>query len=267
MGPTGPAGTSVTILGSYNNYDDLKKDHPMGTPGQSYLVGDNLYVWSENDNDWIDVGVIRGPAGAPGPEGERGLMGPQGPQGLQGIQGEQGPRGEIGPTGPTGPELIKAAYLVTFNQGYSSEGLKVNANSRIPIARKEMQTSDIVTLSDDNIIQFNQIGYYRVTFYVNGYAPLSGSIFNPTTDFIAIGFRQINTDLIYIGDSKFTNENIPVQIYGDGIVTVEDTSNKYELINLTSKEFFLRSPAINDINTNSYFANATVRLIIEYLGQ
>ena len=97
-GPMGPAGTSVTILGSYDDISDLKKDHPKGSPGQSYLVEDNLYVWSDTLGDWQDVGVIRGPQGIPG---EPGPIGPVGPRGMQGLPGIQGEKGEMGPTGAT----------------------------------------------------------------------------------------------------------------------------------------------------------------------
>ncbi len=122
-GPQGPAGVSVTILGNYDSYNDLIAHHPTSTIGSSYLVGDDLYVWSEEENEWANVGHIRGPKGETGPQGligpkgETGLQGPrgpQGPQGEQGIQGEQGEKGEqgipgekgetgdIGPQGPKG---------------------------------------------------------------------------------------------------------------------------------------------------------------------
>ncbi len=104
-GETGTPGTSVTILGSYASIDELNREHPEGFVGQSYLVGPNLYVWSENNSAWENVGQIQGP---PGEKGERGLQGPQGdqgpvgPMGPQGEQGLQGPRGEQGIQGETG---------------------------------------------------------------------------------------------------------------------------------------------------------------------
>ena len=39
----------------------------------------------------------------------------------------------------------------------------------------------------------------------------------------------------------------------------------YELANLNMYPLYLITPFINDINTNSYFANSTVTLFIEYL--
>ncbi len=126
-GEMGPPGTSVTILGSYDTISELKAEHPTGEIGQSYLVGENLYVWSNETQDWENVGVIKGPkgdqgetgpagpigpqgpVGPMGPQGERGIQGPQGDQGVQGPRGEQGiqglegPRGEQGPRGEEGP--------------------------------------------------------------------------------------------------------------------------------------------------------------------
>ena len=201
-GPTGASGTSVTILGSYDTLEDLNKEHPDGSPGDSYLVGDNLFVWSNNDKNWQDVGVIRGPQGIEGeigPTGPRGLQGPQGPQGIPGEIGPMGPMGVIGPTGPTGPEIIESAYLVTFNEGYPADGLEVASNNRIPIKRNEISSTNIVNLNSDNTFQLNKIGYYKIAFTVSAYTKRADpQTFNPDTDFISVGLRLINTDLILI---------------------------------------------------------------------
>ena len=120
-GPTGPTGakgadgTGVTILGSYDTVEQLKAAHPTGNPGDSYLVGGYLYVWSAADNDWINVGQIQGPQGDTGPQGPQGptgatgatgptgATGATGPQGEQGNPGSDGAKGDTGPIGPTGP--------------------------------------------------------------------------------------------------------------------------------------------------------------------
>lgn len=93
-GPTGPAGQSgisTTIKGEYDSLEELDNIHPTGEQGDAYIVGGDLYVWI--NDDWIDVGEMRGP---------QGVQGPQGIQGMPGHQGVQGPQGEIGPTGPQG---------------------------------------------------------------------------------------------------------------------------------------------------------------------
>lgn len=92
-GLSGRDGTSVTILGSYNTQEELISAHPTGNAGESYLVSGDLYVWSQSDNLWNNVGTIQGPQGI---QGEQGIQGPQGPQGEAGVQGPQGIQGEPG---------------------------------------------------------------------------------------------------------------------------------------------------------------------------
>lgn len=242
-GEDGIPGTSVTILGSYDNVDDLKNDHNSGSPGDGYLIGDDLYVWSANENEWKDVGVIRGP------------------------KGEKGEKGEKGDNGKDGIEKIPASYIVTFNESYPQDGFPVLESSRIPLKRKDIESDKITVLHPDNLISFNKIGYYRITFTVNAYKKISTPNFVQNTDFIAIGFRKKDTDLIYVGDSKFIYRSEPQEIHAEGIITVEDTNNEYELVNLSQDTIYLITPFINDIDkTRSYFINPTVRLIVEYLG-
>ena len=136
LAPKGTDGTSVNILGSYDSYEALKQAHPTGNIGDAYIVQGDMYVWNVEEQDWVDVGDIQGPAGEPGQDGtngksayqiwldnggvgteqdyldslkgEKGDVGPEGPQGpkgeqgLQGLQGLQGEKGEQGIQGPKG---------------------------------------------------------------------------------------------------------------------------------------------------------------------
>ena len=68
----GPAGTGVTILGSFETEAALNAAHPTGSVGDSYLVSGYLYVWSATDNKWLNVGSIQGPKGEKGADGEDG---------------------------------------------------------------------------------------------------------------------------------------------------------------------------------------------------
>ena len=103
-GDKGEDGTGVTILGSYESEDALVSAHPTGSIGDSYIVQGDLYVWSQTNSSWKNVGTIKGPQGDQGPEGPQGPQGIQGPQGEVGPSGEQGPKGDTGATGPQGPE-------------------------------------------------------------------------------------------------------------------------------------------------------------------
>ncbi len=243
-GPTGPAGTSITILGSYDSIDQLQAENPNGNLGDGYLVGDDLYVWSDNENSWANVGTIKGPTG------------PAGPQGIE------------GPTGPAGPQKISAAYFVSFEDNYPSDGLEIREGERLPIMRKELDTGNICEYDpNDNTIQFNKEGYYKISFTVNAYVPYFNTSFDSKIDFIAIGFELAGTNVPFVGDSQWATLGAPIKLFGQGIITVDNIANAYELINLSKRSIFLKTPNLKDTNTGSYFINAPVTIIVEYLGK
>ena len=83
-------------------------------PGKFWMrtVGSSgfLYIWANDQWEFIGGGGGEGPPGPQGPEGPEGPQGPAGPQGEQGIQGQQGeqgipgPQGDQGIQGPEGPQ-------------------------------------------------------------------------------------------------------------------------------------------------------------------
>ena len=78
-----------------------------------------------------------------------GPTGPRGPRGLPGM---------TGPTGPSGSRNSRSAYFVTFNDGTSQDGIPVNTNSPLPIDRKELDITNLVTLDTTKQTQnLNQI--------------------------------------------------------------------------------------------------------------
>lgn len=107
----GKDGTSVNILGSYNSLEELKQAHPTGNVGDAYIVQGDMYVWSVEDNTWIDVGDIQGPPGTNGKDGENGKSSyqiwlEQGNTGseqdyLNSLKGKDGKDGEDGVDGYT----------------------------------------------------------------------------------------------------------------------------------------------------------------------
>lgn len=113
-GPTGPTGYGVRVLGTYATYASLISDNPVGTVGDAYVIGTNLWIWSELSESWTDVGQFVGETGATGPTGPTGAAstvagptgptgpagGPTGPTGPTGAVGPTGPQGQVGPTGP-----------------------------------------------------------------------------------------------------------------------------------------------------------------------
>lgn len=229
-GDKGENGTSVKILGSYDTYDDLIREHNIGNIGDSYIVDEDLYVWSNNTNTWDNVGKIKGPKG------------------------------------DNGPQKIKSSYLVTFNNNTTYEGLTINSLERLPIGRIELDIDKLINLnSNDNTISFNETGYYKISFIINARI-MQNNDFDPNTDFISIGLREVNTDNIYIGSSKFIYNNSYNTLNAEGIISVIDTNKNYELVNLSKKDIYLNTPDIINIKSNSYFTNPLISIIIEYLG-
>lgn len=179
------------------------------------------------------------------------------------IIGPTGPRGLIGPTGPKGEKgdlNISEAYIVTFNDGNI---IPVLSNNRLPLRRIEININDIVSI-DNDYIKFNKIGYYKVSFIVSSSTEKTDT---SSTDFVSLGLRLINTDNIYIGASKWIYNNEFSQITSQGIISIYDINNLYELVNVSPKTIYLNSPDLNDIKSDSYFTNWLVNVKIAYLGR
>jgi hypothetical protein len=123
-GPAGSDGVSITMLGSYAAIETLMFEHPIGMPGDSYIVDGDLVTWNLVDQSWNDVGRIQGPQGLEGSQGLQGDTGLQGPQGVQGLQGPAGPAGEPGPAGAqgvAGERGIPGVQGVAGEQGVQGE--------------------------------------------------------------------------------------------------------------------------------------------------
>lgn len=177
------------------------------------------------------------------------------------------PQGPTGPVGPIGPSNIRNAYLATFNNGTVANGIAIPENEALPIDREEANTTGLITLdSQEDTIQFNVTGLYKITFTVSAYVIPNNQGFNPETDFVSIGFRKKDSDSIFIGASQYNTNEISSQIIGQGILSVANTTDLYELANLSKQNIYLRAPKIDFINTTSHFANSVVTIVIEYLG-
>lgn len=124
-GPAGADGKSFVIQDVYATLGALKTAIPEGNEYAYQVSADkNIYIWSENETDWVSLGQLQGPTG---PQGIQGIQGPkgdtgaQGPQGIQGVQGEQGPKGPQGERGPQGTSGAdgKSAYTAATESGYT----------------------------------------------------------------------------------------------------------------------------------------------------
>lgn len=190
-----------------------------------------------------------------------------------------------GPTGPAGPINVNVGNTYTINSNKNAkvqnsgtndnvildfyipkgnDGIEVKIMEDIPISRKEIDNKNIVTLNN-NKIKFNKAGHYKISFKVNAYVK-KDNVFDPSKDFVAIGFKPNNSDNIYVGASNFISDEMPKEIIADGIVAVVDTNTEYSLVNLGKKSIYLKTPDLNNINSDSYFVNSPVLITIEYLG-
>lgn len=180
-------------------------------------------------------------------------------------KGFDGASGDIGPTGPEGPQIIKASYVVSFEDNYPSEGLEIKENALLPLARIEINQGNIINIQD-NILKFLIPGHYKINFIVNAAIKKDNTVFDEKKDLLSIGFRKKNSDDIYIGNSLWSNDSISKSIIAQGILAVTNINDEYELVNLTKRPIYLKVPKIENINTRSFFVTLPVNLVIEYLG-
>ena len=282
-GPTGPSGGPTGPTGSTGATGATGPTGPTGATGSTGPTGptgptgatgatETLAVGTTTTGDAGTNAIVTDSSGSPNHVFDfvipRGFDGEDGIDGDTGPTGPTGPTGATGPTGPTGPTLYRDAYLVTFNDGTSTEGIAVAAGERLPIDREELDISDIITLdTNEEVIQFNVAGYYKITFIVSAYVTPNGEEFDPEKDFVSIGFRQVGTDNILIGASQWSYYDEAKQIVGEGLIAVENIANAYELVNLGKTNIYLNTPNLGDISSGSYFTNSIVTILIEYKGR
>ncbi len=184
-----------------------------------------------------------------------------------GLIGPTGPKGDTGSTGPTGPmgPSIRMAYLVTFNHESMPDGVEISTLEKIPIEKKELDPSNLVSINN-NSIKFNEIGYYKITCITYAIPKLNDTP-NPDTDFVSIGLKLNNTDNIYIGSSHWIYDDSSSQIIAQGIISVENIENEYSLVNLGKNSIFINTPSLSNISSISYFSNSCLTIVVEYIGR
>jgi hypothetical protein len=134
-GTTGPAGSGVSVLGSYATLGLLQADNPLGNIGDAYVIDQNLYVWSDLNQEWFDAGTFVGDTGPSGPTGPTGSTGPQGEAST--VTGPTGPTGPLSITGPTGPTAANASGSVgtiQWDSGYIYVCTGLNTWKRVAIS-------------------------------------------------------------------------------------------------------------------------------------
>lgn len=72
-GEKGDVGQGINILGEFATLADLQAAHPVGNPGNSYMVGivnpKDLYIWDTATRTWTNEGALQGVKGDSGDAG------------------------------------------------------------------------------------------------------------------------------------------------------------------------------------------------------
>jgi hypothetical protein len=230
-GPTGPQGSGINILGSYATYNLLIADTPVGSIGDGYLVGSNLYIWSDLNQEWVLSGPIVGPTGSTGPTGATGPAGvggsigntgptgpsggPTGPTGPTGATGATGPTGLTGVTGSTGPAGVRSSVLFRYSSTITeadpgSGYFRFNNGDTSLITRLYINSLDFATSADQTewlnfldsstnptvkgVINFlGTTGAFRSSYAVTGISEDQGGWFKVTISHISGSILTNNT--------------------------------------------------------------------------
>ena len=268
-GPTGPAGPATISVGETHTINSNQEARVLNTGTNTNAVLDFFIPKGDDGNcEKIAIGkteTLDANARAQAIDnfdGKTHTIDFYIPQGFDGVKGE---KGDIGPTGPQGPSLIETTYIAKFIDTFKAEGIEVKEMENVPLTRKEIDTKNTVTV-ENNTIKFTKIGHFKVSFKVNAYVKKSGADFDASKDFVALGFKPKDSDNIYIGASAFIPDEVSREITADGILAVVDINQEYNLVNLSKQSIYLKTPDLENINSNSYFVNSPVTIIIEYLG-
>lgn len=148
-GKDGVDGNTIKIIDKIENADALPPDGNQF--GDAYVVGKDLYVWSENG--WLNTGGFEGPQGEQGIQGPQGLKGDKGEKGDTGLKGDKGDTGEVGPQGPKGDQGIQGIQGPKGDKGDpgkdGADGTSITVDD-IPLATTQsdgrMAASDKVQL-------------------------------------------------------------------------------------------------------------------------
>ena len=219
----------------------------------------------------LEFQIPRGATGPQGEKGEKGDKGEIGPQGVQGIQGIRGPQGERGERGATGPYQIKSAFIVSYNNDpfvFPKDGMEIAPLQRLPLMRKELDYGGIVELdSNDNTIQFNTTGVYKITFVTNAFVKKTNGQYDASTDVVAVAFREVDSAEIIAGANTWCMDECAVNMTGQALFVVTDPATAYELVNIQKKNIYINGCNIINTETHSYFASSLVTVIIQKLSE
>ena len=98
----------------------------------------------------------------------------------------------------------------------------------IPAAEEKREISEVLNESESKIV--TNFGDYKIEFKISAYPSVNGVDFDPTTDIVSVGFRQLDTDNVYVGTGEWVFNGEAVELSATGIIVVTDTNALYELV-------------------------------------
>ncbi len=189
------------------------------------------------------------------PRGATGATGEKGEMGQQGVKGDKGDEGQI-----------YGATIMSYNNDLNNfpiDGLEIASGDRLPIDRLELDQDGIITLdSAQRLFRFNRTGVYFITFSVVGYVKNSEPQYDKSADFVSIAFREVDKDEVIAGAVAWTPDESGHNIFGQGMLVVNDVDAEYELVNMQKKSLFLMGADIQKTISKSYFAVPMVTLSV-----
>lgn len=203
--------------------------------GDCYLVDGHLWVYNEN-NEWEDFGLLRGP---------------------QGDQGPQGPKGDDGEAGPGSKTFIVATENNYVADKYFDEAMCVND--------LVIDNGEIVPERNGNIYRIISIENTEVSTEPVEFHWVETPITNITDSDEVIIVSKTTDDIYYImfnsrptGSKGLTAREINLTVK-DGVNTIDETtiqevetlegvtdSTKFNFIFTGDKEFQIKSKLVNE---------------------
>lgn len=181
QGPKGEKGDNLKILGTYNSYDELIREHPTGIGGDCYLVNGILYFWNENIRSFENGGSIVGPTGpSEGISIEGTITAEPGTKAIvkDNFDGLVHNLSFIIPKGEPGKEISNptsydSILFVSFAQANFSKIMTFQEIVAIP------DDNDYFKLNDDTNITIVNKGIYEITLcgQISGVDQSHGAIF------------------------------------------------------------------------------------------
>lgn len=254
VGPQGPQGEGLNVLGLYGTLADLQTAHPTGEAGDAYAVGtsssNEIYIW--NSNEWTSIGPIKGDTG---PRGEDGY----------GVPGE-GTEGQILTRYGTGEEdyewtdpPIDTVYTPTSDNAQSGGAVQTAIQSLFPA------DSLYVTSTNVNPNSASSLGFGQWTLVDKEFAE---EIISSTDDgFNLANYFTINSDNVTsVSDFKLYRSGKQVRITMKVLTKIKFVAKTtyslgtFVLSGLGIKNTFKETDAVNQYGSGLYMS---VRMLMD----